>query len=385
MPVLNRIASIDDLRWLARRRLPQFAFDFIAGGAEDEQNQKENRRSFQSIKFTPRYLVDASSPKTEVSLWNVTYSAPIGIAPMGFLNMAWPDADTMAAQLAADVRIPHVISAASSTPLEELVEIADGMAWFQIYIATDSNLTDALVNRARNAGCEVLVVTVDVAQSGKRDRDIRNGLQIPFRLTPLIALDLALNPSWSLGTLRAGAPGFANFSALSGDTVGSLSLTEIQRSLISNTVTWDDLKRLRDRWEGRLVVKGIMHPEDARKAAELGCDGVQVSNHGGRQADFAPAAITALPAIVSTIGPGTKVFVDGGVRRGSDIVRSKALGANFVFAGRPFAYGAAAGGKAGMHKAFELLELELARTLGQMGRPNFEDVDATVLAKPLVS
>lgn len=380
MPVLNRIASIDDLRRLARRRLPRFAFDFIAGGAEDERNQKENRRAFQDFKMTPRYLVDVSSPNTEVSLWNVTYSAPIGIAPMGFLNMAWPGADAMAAGLAADVRIPHVISSASSTPLEELVEIADGMAWFQIYIATDTELTDALVDRARMAGCEVLVVTVDVAQSGKRDRDIRNGLEIPFRITPKIGLDLALHPSWSLGTLRAGAPGFANFSAFGGDTVGTKSLAEIQRSLISNTVTWDDLKRLRDRWKGRLAVKGIMHPQDARKAAELGCDAVQVSNHGGRQADFAPAAISALPEIASSISPGTKVFVDGGIRRGSDIVRSKALGASFAFAGRPFAYGAAACGTPGIQKAFQLLQLELSRALGQMGCPDIEDVDATVLA-----
>ncbi len=385
MAVLDRIASIDDLRRLARRRLPRFAFDFIDGGAEDERNLKENRRAFQDIEITPRYLVDVSSPRTEVSLWEATYSAPIGIAPMGFFNMAWPGADLMAARLAAEVRIPYVISAASSTPLEELADAADGMAWFQIYVATDPSLTDSLLNRARAASCEVLVVTVDVTQAGKRDRDIHNGLQMPFRLTPRIMLDLALHPTWSLGTLLAGAPGFANFSAVGGKYVGSITLPEIQRSLVSNTLDWDDLKRLRDQWGGRLVVKGLMHPEDARKAAGLGCDAVQVSNHGGRQADFAPAAVTALPAVRSAIGSPTKVFVDSGIRRGTDVVRGKALGADFAFAGRPFAYGAAACGMAGIRKAFDLLQLELSRTLGQMGCPAFEDVNATVLARPGIS
>ncbi len=379
---LGRVASIDDLRRVARRRLPRFAFDFIDGGAEDERNLRENRRGFQNVEITPRYLIDASSPKTEVSLWGTTYSAPIGISPMGFFNMAWPGADMMAARLAADVRIPYVISTASSTPLETLADSADGMAWFQIYIATDADLTDALVNRAEKAGCEVLVVTVDVTQSGKRDRDIRNGLQMPFRMTPQILLDLALHPEWSLRSLFAGAPEFANFTEIGGNSLEATSLAEIQRNIFSSSVTWDDLKKLREKWKGKLVIKGLMHPNDSKQAVEIGCDAVQVSNHGGRQADFAPSAAAAIFPNASVIGPDAKVFVDSGVRRGADVARAKALGADFTFVGRPFAYGASASGTEGIRKAFDILQLELSRTLGQMGCPNFEDVDATVLTRP---
>lgn len=382
MTALDRIASIDDLRQLACRRIPKFAFDFIDGGAEDERNLRENRRAFHDIEITPRYLVDASSPKTEITLWESTYSAPIGIAPMGFFNMAWPGADLMAARLAANARIPYVISAASSTRLEDLTHVADGMAWFQIYISADTALTESLITRAEAAGCKVLIVTVDVAQPGKRDRDIRNGLQMPFRVSPKIALDLALHPSWSLGTLRSGAPGFANFQALGADCTASPTMAEVQRSFISNTIAWSDLKQLRDRWKGKLVVKGLMHPQDAQKAVELGVDAVQVSNHGGRQADFAPAAIAALSPIAEAIGAKAKIFVDGGIRRGSDVAKAKALGTDFAFAGRPFAYGASAGGMAGMRKTHEILQLELSRTLGQMGCPKFENVDATVLTRP---
>ena len=229
MTVVARAASIDDLRSMARRRMPRFAFDFVDGGAENESNLRKNRQAFEDIELLPRYLIDVSAPTTETEFFGKSYSVPFGMAPVAFLNMAWPGADMMLARLAAEKRMPYVISTASSTALEDIAEVADGNAWFQIYVSQDENITDQLLRRAKGAGCEVLVVTVDVAQPGKRDRDIRNGLQIPFKLTPRILAGLACHPRWSMATLRAGAPGFGNFEKDRSSSSTSMSLVEIQK------------------------------------------------------------------------------------------------------------------------------------------------------------
>lgn len=380
MTAISRAASIDDLRSLARRRLPRFAFDYIDGGAEGEHNLAENQRAFQSIRLTPRYLNDISQIVTETELFGTTYAVPFGVAPVGALNMAWPDADVMMAGLAARKKMPFVISTASSTAIEKIAAAADGYSWFQIYVSRDEALADQLLRRARAAGCEVLVVTVDVASPGKRDRDIRNELQVPFKLTPRLLADLVLHPRWSLETLRHGAPGFANFTGDQAGDMGSRPLAEIQKQIISNQFTWDDLHRMRDKWKGPMLLKGILHVEDAVLGVDAGCDGIIVSNHGGRQLDAGPASIHALPEIAKAVADKVPVLLDSGIRRGADIVRSKALGANFVLAGRPFAYGAAAGGQPGCARAYEILETELKGTLGQLGTPRYGDVDLRVCA-----
>lgn len=380
---LDRSASIDDLRRLARRRLPRFAFDFIDGGAESETGLARNRRALDAVLLAPRYLVDLTTIDTTVELFGETYAAPLGVAPMGFANTAWPGADLMLARLAARERIPYIVSTAASTPLETLVEAARGCAWFQIYVSNDAGLTEHFLDRAEAAGCRALVVTVDVPAQGKRDRDIRNALRIPFRPTPAMMLDLVRRPAWSLGALRHGAPHFANLSGAEAGAFASLTLEEVQsRLLMATRFDWEALKRLRDRWKGPLIVKGILRPDDALAAAEAGCDGLVVSNHGGRQADYAPAAIEALPAIAEACGGRMTLLFDSGVRRGADIVRARALGAAASLAGRPFAYGAAAGGEAGVARAFEILRTELTRTLGQIGRPSFRDIGPDALASP---
>lgn len=378
---LDRAASIDDLREIARRRLPRFAFDFIDGGAESETGLARNRRALDEVLLAPRYLADLTTIDTETELFGKTYAVPFGIAPMGFINMAWPGTDLMLARLAARKRIPHLVSTAASTPLEALAEAAQGFAWFQIYVSNDAEFTEHILARAEAAGYDVLVVTVDVSAQGKRDRDIRNGLRVPFRLNPEILADLALHPAWAIGSLRHGAPHFANLSGEKAGAFASLTLEEIQgRLLIANRFDWDALKRLRDRWKGPVVLKGILRADDAIMAAEVGCDGLLVSNHGGRQADYAPASIEVLPAIAAACSGRMTLLFDSGVRRGADIVRAKVLGAGFAFAGRAFAYGAAAGGEAGVARAFEILETELTRTLGQIGRPVFRDLEPAVLA-----
>ncbi len=373
---LASIASIDDLRLRAKKRLPQFAFDFIDGGADDELNLRKNRTAFDGVELIPRYLTDIEQRSLSVRLFGDDYAVPFGVAPVGFMNSAWPGADLMLARLAGDKRLPHVISTASSTALEPLAEAANGYAWFQLYYPCNANVYGGLIERARAAGIKVMMLTVDVSSPGKRDRDIRNQLAVPFKMTPRVIADLCRHPRWALATARSGPPDLANILPYTDD--GSRSLAKMQAELISSTVNWDTLQRIRDDWQGKLLVKGILHPDDATKALAAGCDGIVVSNHGGRQISFGPASISALPAIAAAVGDAP-VLLDSGIRRGSDIVRAKALGASMVFAGRAFAYGAGAAGEDGVKKAYEILHTELDRAVGQIGCTQFEAVDGRYL------
>lgn len=377
---LARAASIDDLRRIARRRVPRFAFDLVDGGAEDESNLRRNVHAFDDIRLTPRYLVDASRVDTGVEIFGHGFDVPFGMAPIGMLNAFWPEADRTLARLCAAENMPYVASAAASTPLEDLAEVAHGNAWFQLYASSDDAVSESLVARAEAAGYDVMMVTVDVPAPGKRDRDIRNQLSVPFKLTPDVLLDLATHPMWSLATLRHGKPTIANYADL---LKNATSYADVQKTLISANYTWDHLERLRDRWRGKLLVKGVMHPEDAVRCAELGLDGVVVSNHGGRQVAFGPASIEVLPEVARAVGGRLAVGLDSGIRRGADMIRAKALGADFVLCGRALAFGVGAGGAQGAQRAFDLLKLELVRALGQLGTPRYAAVtDAVLAARP---
>jgi len=374
---LERAASIDDLRLRAGRRIPRFAFDLVDGGAENERNLRRNTEAFEALELTPRYMVDVSDIDTHATLFGQTYDAPFGMAPIGMLNAFWPDADLTLARLCKRRNIPYVASSAASTTLEALAEAADGNGWFQLYVSSDADVTEGLIARAEAAGYTTLMVTVDVPAAGKRDRDIRNQLAVPFRITPGVIAGLIANPRWSLETLRHGKPYIANYADL---LQSATSYADVQKTLITPGFTWDALKRLRARWKGTLLVKGILHPQDAATCAELGCDGIVVSNHGGRQVAFGPPAIEALPAIVDAVGARVTLLLDSGIRRGADILRAKALCADFAFAGRAFAYGVGAGGQAGAERACDILHLELIRALGQLGVPSFKDVGSSELS-----
>jgi isopentenyl diphosphate isomerase/L-lactate dehydrogenase-like FMN-dependent dehydrogenase len=374
---LDRAASIDDLRLRAKRRIPRFAFDLVDGGAENERNLRRNTEAFEEVELTPRYMVDVSDIDTEATVFGQTYDAPFGMPPIGMLNAFWPGADLTMAKLCKRRNIPYVASSAASTTLEALAKAADGNGWFQLYVSSNADVTEGLIARAEAAGYTTLVVTADVPAAGKRDRDIRNQLAVPFRFTPEVVLQCMLNPRWALTSLRHGTPNVANYADL---LQTATSYADVQKTLITPKFTWDDLKRLRARWKGKLLVKGILHPEDAEKCVELGCDGIIVSNHGGRQVAFGPPTIEALPAIADTVGGRMTIILDSGVRRGADILRAKALGADFVFAGRAFAYGMGAGGEAGAERTFEILQLELTRALGQLGVPSFGAVGASELS-----
>ena len=373
---LDRAASIADLRARAKRRIPRFAFDLVDGGAENERNMRRNSKAFEEIELTPRYMVDVSRIDTSATVFGQTFATPFGMAPIGMLNAFWPGADLILAKLCKQKNIPYVASSAASTSLEELAEAAEGNGWFQLYVSSDDAVTDGLIDRAEAAGYDVMMVTADVPAAGKRDRDIRNQLSVPFRFTPEVVLQCMANPVWSLASLRGGVPNVANYADL---LKSATSYADVQKTLISPGFDWDALKRLRDRWKGTLLVKGILHPEDAQKCADLGCDGIVVSNHGGRQVAFGPPTIAALPEIAKVVGGKLTIIVDSGVRRGADFLRAKALGADFALVGRAMAYGVGAGGCAGAERAFDIMKLELDRALGQLGVSSYSSVDAAAL------
>jgi len=243
-------------------------------------------------------------------------------------------------------------------------------------VSGDPDVTEGLISRAEAAGYRTLVVTADVPAAGKRDRDIRNQLSVPFRFTPEVVVQCMLNPRWALISLKHGTPNVANYADL---LKSATSYADVQRTLITPSFTWDDLKRLRARWKGRLLVKGVLHPKDAEACADLGCDGLVVSNHGGRQVAFGPPTIEALPAIARAVAGRMTLVLDSGIRRGADILRAKALGADFALAGRAFAFGVGAGGEAGAERAFDIVQLELIRALGQIGVPRFQDLGPACL------
>ena len=374
---LDRAASIDDLRLRAKARIPRFAFDLVDGGAEDERNMRRNTEAFEEIELTPRYMVDVSNIDTRATVFGQTFDSPFGMAPIGMLNAFWPGADLTLARLCKAQNIPYTASSASSTTLEQLAKAADGNGWFQLYVSSDANVTEGLIARAEAAGYTTLMVTADVPAAGKRDRDIRNQLAVPFRFTPEVILQCALNPRWALTSLKHGTPNVANYADL---LQSATSYADVQKTLITPGFTWEDLKKLRERWKGKLLVKGILHAQDALACVELGCDGIIVSNHGGRQVAFGPPTIEALPAIAEAVAGRMTIVLDSGIRRGADILRAKALGADFAFAGRAFAYGVGAGGDAGAQRAFEILQLELVRALGQLGIPSYNAVGRSELS-----
>ena len=283
---LDRAASIDDLRRMARRRIPRFAFDLVDGGAESERNLRRNCAAFEEVELVPRYMVDVSDIDTRTTLMGQTFDAPMGMAPIGMLNAFWPGADLTLARLCKRENIPYVASSAASTTLEKLAEAADGNGWFQLYVSSDGAVTEGLISRAEAAGYEVMIVTADVPAAGKRDRDIRNQLAVPFRITPEVALGLATHPRWSLETLVHGKPNIANYADL---LQSATSYADVQKTLITPGFSWESLKKLRERWRGKLLVKGILHPADADACARAGCDGILTY--------FAPAMARALSGV----------------------------------------------------------------------------------------
>ncbi|PQO23341.1 alpha-hydroxy-acid oxidizing enzyme [Rhodobacteraceae bacterium WD3A24] len=377
------LISVDDLRACARARIPRFAFDYFDGGAGAEDGLARNRDALRAALFAPRVLVNTDGElDTTRSFLGREWALPFGVAPMGLAAMAWPRADVALARAAQSAGAPYVASTPASASLEALSDTAPNSAWFQLYVGKEARITDDLIVRARDAGYDTLVVTADVPRPGKRRRDLHNGFALPLRLGPRMLADLAAHPAWALATLRAGAPRFANLERYAAPGAGTRSLAELMAAQSSGRLDWTLLERIRADWRGKLVLKGVLHPDDAVRAASLGIDAVQVSNHGGRQLDAAPASLEALRAVRAAVGQGYPLAVDGGMRSGEDILKALDAGADFVFLGRPFLYAVAAEGPTGADAVFAMLRDELAQAMAQTGRRRLQAVGTASLPRP---
>ncbi len=346
-------------------------FDFIDGAAGLETAADGNRQALSALRLMPRVLAGASGSSLETPLLGTTFGLPFGIAPMGMCNLAWPGADQMLATLARSRRIPLGVSTASSTPLETLFARSGGMAWFQLYVTGSPDDALDLVSRAATAGYRHLILTVDVPKVAARPRDQRNGFATPFRMRPSQFMDFACHPAWSLSTLLAGVPCTANFDGVAA----------FNRHASRGGANWDFLTRLRAHWRGQLIVKGVLHPDDARRIQGAGADAIYVSNHGGRQLDAAPSAIGRLRAIRAAVGPDFPLIFDSGVRSGEDVVKALACGANFVMLGRAALYAIGAGGERALEALIDGFAEGVSTCLAQVGRDRPQDVAAACLAE----
>jgi L-lactate dehydrogenase (cytochrome) len=364
----TRYPAILDLKERARRRLPRFAWEYLSGGIGREYGLRRNREAFDEVQLVPRFLRDVSACDTSVTLFGETYAMPIGVAPVGLAGMLWPQSELILARAASQANIPFTLSTVGTVDLETIAEVSEGKAWFQLYVPADHYVAEDLLRRARRAGYKVLLVTVDVPVGAKRDRELRNGLTLPPRLTPTTILRAAARPQWSMRTLSIGLPRFETIRQYAPPDMRSLGgMTAFITDLLAQGVTADHLKMIRDHWTGALVIKGVVSESDAQHACELGADGVLVSNHGGRQMDAAPATIEALPGIVEAVGGRCKVLLDSGIRSGTDVLRAMALGADFTQSGRSFYYGVGALGARGGQQAVEIFREEISRGLAQLG------------------
>ncbi|WP_371732517.1 alpha-hydroxy acid oxidase [Ruegeria sp. HKCCD9179] len=352
----GQIHSSADARRIARRRLPWMVFDYMDGNAGEEHGAELNRRALQDIRLRTRVLVDVSDRSLDLPVFDHAAARPFGISPMGMCNLAAPGADLMLARLAADYKIPHGVSTVASTPLEKIIEVAEGHAWFQLYFSGDGSSAMNLVERAKTAGYRTLVLTLDVPEVGRRPRELRHGFKMPFRIGARQFVDFAMHPRWSLSTLFRGKPQMANFPE------GAFDRTESRAR-----ADWDYLARLRDRWAGKLVVKGVLDAEDALRLKQAGVDAIQVSSHGGRQLDAAIPPVLALPEIRQAVGPDFPLFYDSGLRSGEDVVKVLASGADFTFLGRILLYAIAAKGEAGLRELWDVISQETSLTLAQIG------------------
>jgi L-lactate dehydrogenase (cytochrome) len=365
---LSRILSLDDFEAAARKHLPRPVFAYVAGAVEDYVSYRDNRAAFEEMGFMPRVLVDVSGVKIETELFGHKYSAPFGVAPMGLSALSAYRGDLVQAQAAQAANIPMILSATSLIRMEDVCTACPD-TWFQAYMPAPAKVP-ALVDRVAAAGFKTLVVTVDVAVLSNRENQVRAGFSTPLRPSLALMWQGITHPRWTVGTflrtlVNHGVPYFENSQAERG---APIIARNVERDFTArDAFNWAELEKVRKQWKGRLIVKGLMSPEDARIARDAGVEGIIVSNHGGRQLDGTVSPIRALPEIVAAVGDGVTVMMDSGVRRGTDVLKALALGAKFVFVGRPFNYAASVGGQDGVRHAIDLLRGEVRRNMALLG------------------
>jgi isopentenyl diphosphate isomerase/L-lactate dehydrogenase-like FMN-dependent dehydrogenase len=377
--------DVADLRELARRRLPRGVFEFFDRGNGDETALVENRAAFDRIKLEPRALVDTSRRSLDITLFGKRHAMPIAIAPTGSAGLAWHEGEVALARAAAAAGIPFALATGSMTSLERVAVEAGGTLWFQIYMWPDRSLSHRLVERARAAGYQALIVTVDTPVPPGREYNLRNGMMVPFRFTRRNVTDVLMHPRWLAGVLMrylltTGMPRYENYPT---EMKTRITAAPMGRSMmVTDSLTWEDLRALRKLWPHTLMVKGILRAPDALAAADCGADAVIVSNHGGRAVDSTRAPIDVLPEVVEAAGRRITVLVDSGFRRGADVVKALALGANAVLIGRATLYGTAVAGEAGAARAIEIYRDEIDRILALLGCPGVAALDRSYLARP---
>jgi L-lactate dehydrogenase (cytochrome) len=354
--------------------MPRFAFEYLDGGCNEDVNLAKNTSDIRAVELKPTYLVRYPGANLKTELFGTEYSAPFGVAPMGLQGMLWPRSAEILAEAAARFNIPFILSTVTTASIETVAKITGGKAWFQLYHPADAKLRDDLLQRLESNGYNVLVLLCDVPSFGFRPRDIRNGLSMPPRMTWKNMLEILTHPRWALETLRAGTPQFATMQPYMKGSMSMKTLGTFMSESFSGRLDEERIKPIRDKWKGKLVLKGVAGEADAETAARLGFDGIIVSNHGGRQIDVGESAVHSLQAMAPRYGSRMKVMMDSGIRSGADVARVLASGADFTFLGRTFMYAVAALGREGADHAMTILSMQLRQVMEQVGCPVVSDL-----------
>ena len=376
--------NIEDLRQAAQKRLPKGVFDYLDKGAEDQIALRNNRRAFDELKMRNRVLRDISDVKLHTEIFGRTASLPLAIAPTGIAGLCWYEGELELAKAAAKIGIPFTLATGSNTAMEKIAQEAGGQLWFQLYMWREKELSYELVRRAQRAGFEELIWTVDIGHGANREHNARNGFATPYQLNWRSMVDVLQHPEWLMTVLgrylaTSGMPTHENYPAkYQAKITGKAHAVKAMRA---DQVSWEDVDRLRDIWPGKLIIKGILHPDDATQAIAHGVDGLVVSNHGGRNMDSADATLDVLPEIVAAVDGKATVIVDSGIRRGSDIIKCLGLGADLVLSGRATLYGTAVAGQAGAEKALSILKDEMRRTLAYLGKQRVSELGPDIFVR----
>ncbi len=380
---LRTAASVDDLRAISRRRLPRGVFDYVDGGAEDERSLRGNCQAFADRTFSPRVLRDVGTVDTSTTLLGSPLPIPLALAPTGFTRAVDPDGELAVARAAHRAGLPYTLSTLSTRSIEEVAETGAGRHWFQVYVWRDRGLVKDMIDRAASAGYEALMLTVDTAVLGRRERDVRRGFTLPPQIGLGTLVDGALHPGWTWRFVRSDPIRFANVVASSSagvaDGSDAVTLADFVNSQFDPTMSWDDIAWLRSVWDGPIILKGIQRVADAVIAADEGIDAIALSNHGGRQLDSAPAIVDLVAPVVDAVGDRSEIICDGGVRRGSDIVKAVALGARACLVGRAYLYGLGAAGERGVDHVLGLLSDDVARTMALVGAATIDELDRSLI------
>jgi len=388
MRLQHDLLNLQDIQEHARRRLPKGIYEWIERGAEDDEAIRNNRQAFRQLKLKTRVLVDVSERSSRTTLFGKPLAVPLAVAPTAAAGLVWFRGELELAKAAAAEGIPYTLATRSTSSIEEVAAEAPGTLWFQLYVWAERSLSYSLVDRAKAAGFEALLVTVDVPVEPNREFNRRNGFSLPFVPTIPSMANMLMHPAWLLGVMGRyiATTGMPRYENLKGEHKEQITRGGVTRTATrQDNLTWDDIRELRRRWPGKLLVKGILRPQDALRAVEIGADGVVVSNHGGRCLDSAVATIDALPDVADAIGHRATILLDSGVRRGTDMAKALALGAKAVLVGRPCLYGLSLAGKPGAQRVVELLRSELLTTMGQVGCATVDDLGSDLIVPAVAS